>query len=160
MLVVFALCCRAALEALPDGDGMREWRQFREVFPSLDCTFRVHRQMAVDWRAEEEERLVLAAEAGAPLSEILTNAPEGQLSAARRVLQLYRRGVLSPRAPKGALVGETCNVVQLMELTRTLLDEGSYEAAAAVAGQALEIAPVPEASALYRQAEARMAEAV
>ena len=24
---VFALCCRAALELLPDGDGLREWRQ-------------------------------------------------------------------------------------------------------------------------------------
>jgi hypothetical protein len=27
VLVVFALCCRAALELLPDGDGLREWRQ-------------------------------------------------------------------------------------------------------------------------------------
>ena len=27
VLVVFGLCCRAALELLPEGDGMREWRQ-------------------------------------------------------------------------------------------------------------------------------------
>ena len=27
VFVVFALCCRAALEALPQGDGLREWRQ-------------------------------------------------------------------------------------------------------------------------------------
>jgi hypothetical protein len=27
VFLVFAFCCRAALEALPDGDGMREWRQ-------------------------------------------------------------------------------------------------------------------------------------
>jgi hypothetical protein len=27
VFVVFGLCCRAALELLPDGDGMREWRQ-------------------------------------------------------------------------------------------------------------------------------------
>jgi hypothetical protein len=27
VLVVFGLCCRAALELLPDGDGMRQWRQ-------------------------------------------------------------------------------------------------------------------------------------
>ena len=27
VLVVFALCCRALTEALPYGDGMREWRQ-------------------------------------------------------------------------------------------------------------------------------------
>ena len=27
VLLVFGLCCRAALEALPGGDGMREYRQ-------------------------------------------------------------------------------------------------------------------------------------
>jgi hypothetical protein len=27
MMVVFALCCRAAVEALPNGDGLRDWRQ-------------------------------------------------------------------------------------------------------------------------------------
>jgi hypothetical protein len=27
VLVVFALSCRAAAEALPSGDGLREWRQ-------------------------------------------------------------------------------------------------------------------------------------
>jgi hypothetical protein len=27
VLVVFGLCCRAALELLPNGDGLREWRQ-------------------------------------------------------------------------------------------------------------------------------------
>jgi hypothetical protein len=27
VFVVFGFCCRAAVEALPDGDGLREWRQ-------------------------------------------------------------------------------------------------------------------------------------
>ena len=27
VFVVFGLCCRAALEALPEGDGLRDWRQ-------------------------------------------------------------------------------------------------------------------------------------
>jgi hypothetical protein len=27
VLIVFALACRAATEALPSGDGLREWRQ-------------------------------------------------------------------------------------------------------------------------------------
>jgi len=27
VLVVFGLCCRAAVELLPNGDGLREWRQ-------------------------------------------------------------------------------------------------------------------------------------
>jgi hypothetical protein len=27
VLVVFGLCCRAAVELLPDGNGLRDWRQ-------------------------------------------------------------------------------------------------------------------------------------
>jgi hypothetical protein len=27
VFAVFVLCCRAALELLPDGDGMRQWHQ-------------------------------------------------------------------------------------------------------------------------------------
>ena len=27
VLGVFALCCQAAVEAVPDGNGLREWRQ-------------------------------------------------------------------------------------------------------------------------------------
>ena len=27
VLIVFALCCRAAVEAVPGGDGLRDWRQ-------------------------------------------------------------------------------------------------------------------------------------
>jgi len=27
VMIVFALCCRAAVELLPDGEGLREWRQ-------------------------------------------------------------------------------------------------------------------------------------
>ena len=27
VLLVFGLCCRAAVELLPGGDGLREWRQ-------------------------------------------------------------------------------------------------------------------------------------
>jgi hypothetical protein len=27
VLVVFGLCCRAVVELLPEGDGLREWRQ-------------------------------------------------------------------------------------------------------------------------------------
>ncbi|MEA2377814.1 MAG: hypothetical protein QOI45_252 [Thermoleophilaceae bacterium] len=27
VFAVFALCCRAALDAMPDGDGLRQWRQ-------------------------------------------------------------------------------------------------------------------------------------
>lgn len=139
---------------------LREWRTFREVFPNTDCSFRVHRHMAVDWRSEQEEALLTLAEGGASLGELLAAAPEGQLFAARRVLQLYRRGVLSPRSPHGPVVGEAADVTRLVGMTRQLLSEGQFEAAAAVAAQALESAPVPEACALYREAEVRMALAV
>ncbi len=27
VLIVFALCCRGAVELVPDGDGLRDWRQ-------------------------------------------------------------------------------------------------------------------------------------
>lgn len=135
---------------------LREWRAFRDVFPKTDAVFRVHRHMAVDTRAEEEEQLIHLAEGGATLGELLASAPEGQLFAARRVLHLYRRGVLSPRASGGQVVGESVDVEHLMTLTRSLMGNGQFEAAAAVAAQALEAAPVPEACALYREAELRM----
>lgn len=136
---------------------LREWRAFREVFAENDVTFRVHRHIAVDLRAEDEEALLYLAEDGATLGELLAAAPEGCLFAARRVLQLYRRGVLSPRARVGPKVGDAPNVEHLIATTRTLLAEGRYEAAAAVAAQALECAPIPEACALYRDAQVRMA---
>lgn len=139
---------------------LREWRAFREIFAGNDATFRVHRHMGVDWRSEEEELLLQLAERGASLGELLATAPEGQLFAARRVLQLYRRGVLSPRTPRGLVIGEAPDVEHLVTLTRSLLVQGQFEAAAAVAAQALEVAPVPEACELYREAELRMALAI
>ncbi len=139
---------------------LREWRTFRSVFPVNDVTFRVHRQMGVDWRSEQEEHLLVLAERGGTLGELLASAPEGSLFSARRVLQLYRRGVLSPRAPRGPVVGEAPDIERLIGLTRTLLAQGQFEAAAAVAAQALECAPVPEACALYREAELRMGLAI
>jgi hypothetical protein len=139
---------------------LREWRAFRDIFPDSDSTFRVHRQVAVEWRTEEEDRLLALAERGASLGELLAVAPEGQLFSARRLLQLYRRGVLSPRAPAGTKVGEAPDVERLMSLVRMLLSEGRFETAAEVAAQTLERAPVPEACALYREAEVQMALAV
>lgn len=140
-------------------DGMarlREWRHFRELFPRTDCTFRVHREIAVDWRSDAEEHLLDLAEEGAALGELLAADPEGRSFAARRVLQLYRRGVLSPRTPRGPKVGESADITRLIELTRSLLSDHQFEAAAAVAAQAMEMAPVAEACALYREAEVRM----
>ena len=139
---------------------LREWRVFRQTFPSNDATFRVHRHIAVDWRSAAEEELILLAEKGATLNELLASAPEGQLVAARRLVQLYRRGVLSPRTPQRPVVGDAPDLSRLVALARTLLAQDRFEAAAAVAAQALENAPCPEASALYREAEQRMRSAI
>jgi Domain of unknown function (DUF4388) len=135
---------------------LREWRTFRQTFPSNDCTFRVHRHIAVDWRSATEEELVVLAEKGATLGELLTSGSEGQLVAARRLVQLYRRGVLSPRMPQRPVIGDAPDLSRLIALARTLLSEEKFEAAAAVAAQAIESAPCPEASTLYREAEERM----
>lgn len=137
-----------------------EWRTFRDVFPTNDATFRVHRHIAVDWRSEADEALLARAEKGATLGELLASVPEGQLLAARRVLQLHRRGVLTARDPSGPRIGDSPDPSSLVGLARRLIDDGRYEAAAAVAAQALERTPCPEACVLYREAEERMGGAI
>ncbi|MGZ3458245.1 MAG: DUF4388 domain-containing protein, partial [Archangium sp.] len=87
---------------------------------------------------------------------LLAAAPEGPLHGARWVLRLYRRGALTPRQPRGPKVGEAAALVDLLELARGLVETGRYEEAVAVAAQVLERAAVPEAHALYREAEVRL----
>ncbi len=140
-------------------DGLsrvREWKTFREHFPENDATFRAHRHVAAEWRSREEDRLVELADGGASLGELLAAGREGPLFSARRLLRLYRQGVLTPRAAKGPRVGETLDLARLVSLVRTLLAEGRYDSAASVAAQAVERAAVPEACALYREAEAHL----
>jgi hypothetical protein len=135
----------------------REWRVFREVFPEPDSTFQVFREWAAVWGTEQEETILELAEQGATLAELLASEREGPLFTARRILQLYRRGVMSPRPPSGRRIGESVDLTHLLETARALLASGEFESAAAVIAQALERAPVTEAQALFREAEARMA---
>jgi hypothetical protein len=123
-----------------------EWRVFWELFPEPGTTFGVYREFAVERVSAAEELLLQLAEKGATLSELLAAAPDGQLNGARWVLRLYRKGALTPRKPRGPKLGETTELVEL----------GRYEEAVAVAAQVLERAPVPEAHALYREAEVRL----
>ncbi|MBF5040922.1 DUF4388 domain-containing protein [Aggregicoccus sp. 17bor-14] len=136
---------------------LREWRVFRALFPAPDTRFRVYRQFAVEGVGEEEERLLALAEAGAALDELLAAPAEGPLFCARRLVQLYRRGALTPRTDAGSRVGEAAALAELLALARRHLAAGRFESAVALAAQALERAPVPEAQALYREAEARLA---
>jgi hypothetical protein len=135
---------------------LREWKVFWDLFPGPGTTFGVYREFAVETVSAAEGLLMQLAEQGATLSELLAAAPEGPLHGARWVLRLYRRGALTPRKPRGPKVGEVARVSDLLELARGLVETGRYEEAVAVTAQVLERAPVPEAHALYREAEVRL----
>jgi Domain of unknown function (DUF4388) len=137
-------------------ERLREWRVFWELFPGPGTVFGVYREFAVEKVSAVEEQLLQLAEKGATLSELLAAAPEGPLYGARWVLRLYRRGALTPRKPRGPKVGEATELADLLELARGLVEGGRYEEAVAVAAQVLERAPVPEAHAVYREAEVRL----
>lgn len=144
-------------------DGMarvREWRGFRELFPADDITFEVNREAAGMLAPAEDQFLIALAEAGASLVELLAASKEGRYAASRRIARFYRQGVLIPRAQSGARVGDSAGVEELIATARSLLQQGKFEEAAAVAEQALETAPVPEAHALYRDAEMKLAMAI
>lgn len=135
---------------------LREWRAFREIFPDDGARFDVFRECAVEWGTEAEDELMAHAEAGASLGELLAGSREGAIFASRRILQMYRRGVLWPRAQQDAPVGEPLGLDALLALARERFHANDFEQAAAIAAQALERAPVPEAHALYRQAESHL----
>lgn len=135
---------------------LREWRVFWELFPGPGTVFGVYREFAVERLSAAEEQLLQLAEKGATLSELLAATPEGPLHGTRWVLRLYRRGALTPRKSRGPKVGESAALADLLELARGLVETGRYEEAVAVAAQVLERAAVPDAHALYREAEVRL----
>jgi hypothetical protein len=135
---------------------LREWRTFREIFPRLDTTFRVFREFAVENTSPEEEHFLEQAEAGATLDDLLGTSWEQPLYAARWIVHLYRRGALTPARPRGSNVGESAGLCELLEMARRALEAGKYDHAVALAAQVLERGPVPEAHALYRDAEVRL----
>ncbi|WP_224240761.1 DUF4388 domain-containing protein [Hyalangium gracile] len=134
----------------------REWKMFRDIFPGMDTTFRVFREHAVGHFSEEESILMKRAEEGAMLAELLASGKESRIFVARRLLHLYRRGVLAPQRARGPSMGESLQEAELLEAARNFLDEGKYEHAIAVVEQVLEKGPVPEAHALYREAEVKL----
>ncbi|XXF81468.1 DUF4388 domain-containing protein [Myxococcaceae bacterium GXIMD 01537] len=135
---------------------LEEWRLFRELFPRPDITFEVFREYAVESFSGEEETFLDLAERGAPLAELLSAGRRAPLAAARWIVHLYRRGALSPRRPRGPRMGESSDLSQLLALARRALESGQYEHAVALTAQVLERGPVPEAHALYRDAEVRL----
>ncbi|MFP2933776.1 DUF4388 domain-containing protein, partial [Pyxidicoccus sp. 3LG] len=53
-------------------------------------------------------------------------------------------------------VGEAAELAELLNLVKRFLETGKYDHAVALAAQVLERGPVPEAHALYREAEVRL----
>jgi hypothetical protein len=133
----------------------REWKVFRTIFPGMDTTFSVFREHAGRF-SEEELLLMKRAETGATLAELLACGKESRIFVARRLLHLYRRGVLAPHREQGPSHGETLQVEELLEAARSFMEAGKYDHALAVVEQVLERGPVPEAHALYREAEVKL----
>ena len=136
--------------------SLREWHVFQEIFPAADTVFRVFREFSPPELSATQAQLLQLAERGACLNELLVWVPEGRLHAARHLLQLYRRGALSPQRSTGPRVGQSAEIADLLGLARGFLNAGKFDSALAVAGQVLEAAPVAEAHALYRDAERRL----
>ena len=137
-------------------ERVREWRAFEDVFPDRYTPFEVHRELAASWGTAADQALMSLAERGTALDQLLASSREGPLYAARRILAMYRRGVLSPSRRSEIGASESVRVEELVDLARRFFDEGDFEHAAAMAAQSLERASVPEAQALYRQAELRL----
>jgi hypothetical protein len=138
----------------------REWKAFREVFPAMDTTFQVFREYARGRFSEEESVLLKRAENGATLAELLASGKESRIFVARRLLHLYRRGALSPQRARGPTVGEAPQASELLVAARSFMEAGRYDHAMALAEQVLERGPMPEAHALYREAEVALTLAV
>jgi hypothetical protein len=133
----------------------REWKVFRTIFPGMDTTFHVFREHAGRF-SEEELSLMKRAETGATLAELLACGKESRIFVARRLLHLYRRGVLAPYREQGPSHGESLQVEELLEAARSFMEAGKYDHALAVVEQVLERGTVPEAHALYRDAEVKL----
>jgi hypothetical protein len=134
----------------------REWRVFKTIFPGMDTSFRVFREHGTGRFSEEECALMKRAEAGATLAELLASGKEARIHVARRLLHLYRRGALAPHRAQGPSHGESLQVEELLEAARSFMEAGKCEHALAVVEQVLERGPVPEAHALYREAEVKL----
>lgn len=134
----------------------REWKMFRDIFPAMDTTFHVFHEHVVGRFSEEEATLMQRAESGATLAELLASDRESRVFVARRLLHLYRRGVMAPQRARKPTMGETLQVQELLEAARSFMNAGKCEHALAVVEQVLERGTVPEAHALYREIEVQL----
>jgi len=116
----------------------REWRAFRTAFPGMDTTFHVFREHAVGRFSEEESILMKRAESGATLAELLAAGKESRIFVARRLMHLYRRGVLAPQRDQCPSRGKTLQEQELLDAARSFIEARQYDHALAVIEQVLE----------------------
>ncbi len=139
---------------------MEEWRVFVELFPDDEARFNLG-PGASEVQAEADKAFLARVEKTPVLRELLAigaaGATERSLHSARRLIRLYRCGALVLEGASKKLLTSGVDVSDLISLARTHLRLGNYERSAELACRALEGAPVPEAQALYRDAEKRWA---
>ncbi len=129
----------------------KEWRTFRELFPDFEATVVV----LPSARAGDPEELALLekARAGASINELVgSRSRTSAIAGARLLTRLCERGMLAP-AERPSPLQRGSRLSQRVSATRELLVRGDFEQAAASAAETLELGPVPEAEALYREAE-------
>jgi hypothetical protein len=138
---------------------LREWRAFRHQFPDPRATFQVLRE-AAPAPSEEDEMLLSRAERGLSISALIFQGKDRPLQLARRILHLYRRGAIVASSAQNTDAQRWSDVSELVSLSRHHLEQGQFELAAELSAQALEHASVPEAQALFRDAEMRLADSL
>jgi hypothetical protein len=131
----------------------REATEFSERFPDLEVGFYV--RPTARPLSPSAVSLLEGAREGATLRALLTAHPAGVRAARRDVLALHHAGVLVPKSTGGSV---SRRVLALITEARGCLDRGELERAAQAAALAMENSTAPEAEALFREADRRLAE--
>ena len=134
---------------------LQEWNEFRAQLPDLSTTLQVNPGAAPPDAGPEAQALLAAAASGESLQALLETSRETTMVVARRLLELYRLGALTPvkEPPRASRDGAE---VELREVQR-LIGAGDYERAVEAALQALSRTNAPEAHEMYRNAEVHLA---
>lgn len=134
---------------------LRAWNELSRELPPSDALLIPAERCEALAASQAEAELLSRIGCGVTAGELLSEAPR-RLELGRTLVGLLRRGALRVSA-EGRPV--RVSIAELVDQARTSLEQGDYEAATATAERALEAAAVPEAEALYREAEHRLGRA-
>jgi hypothetical protein len=139
-------------------DRRAEWHSFFGTFTSLDLTFQVARGALTLATSPEDELLLGWAADGRTLEELFELSPEGRLETARRLLALSRHGDLTPREREVTLVGHKgAALTKLIRRAWEHFHAGEFTRCRQIAHRALQQSDDPEAHALLKESELRLA---